>query len=603
MRGLTLRRAVTLVTAASLALGGCTGGEGDQAAKGSKKAPTAWSRVVAGIADDGLVDKTTALRAFSLAVMPLPGVKIPSGRRTPLLSGSGSIRWLFGHWDDLSASQRKAVTDRLGRDPFAAPVSGTGPNHKLAASSGTVRRIAVGDSPGAGPYRARLDTYLAAIGAKLVPPHTLDIPTRVVMDQKQVGDGDAYTYALGPKQGHVTECEIHVTPRLPKLSPTDVDVAMAHEAFHCLQSDLFPTVQDGDDTLTASPWIVEGQAAWVGEEVAGPDTGQYAEDWWKAYLLTPRTPLTKRDYDAIGFYSHLAETGNDPWKVLVPMLTAGGNATAFQIATSAARDPFLTSWPSGIFRRQAWGAAWDTSGPGIPGPGVRGPVQVLDVAEGKSAKVSTDAFANELSEIDSSAEVTLVGTDGYARIRDEGALDVVAQLGIEVALCTRKDAKCACPDEGGPPLTPARSPLQMGTTGGSKAATATIAGQSLSQYCKARKKKKPSREAWCAEVIRVNRKYGYLVGNPPRYLPPDKLTLEMLRGITEETLAHEQDLLDVTPREILAAQQNELRALHEFQAAGYDLAAVKAGPAGLVETQKQLLAYQVQNCAILPPPK
>lgn len=603
-------RLLSLAAVAAVVLAGCapalnsTGNPAASGGSGRTEEATAWDSVTAGIRADGYVDVATALGAFGLAVAPLPGVEIPTGRRTPLISGSGAIRWLLGHWDDLSDPQRQAVVDLVGRDPFAA--TGEGAAEELGPGGPHVELVArfdAADSPGAGPYRQLFDKYVAEIGAKLTPQHTLSVPTRIVMDQKQSGDGDAYTFALGPKQGHLTDCELHITPRLPTLSGVDIDVAMAHEAFHCIQSDLFPTVKDGDDTLAASPWLVEGEAAWVGEVVAGPDDGRYTDPWWDGYLTEPRSPLTKRDYDAIGFYSHMDETGNDPWPVLVPMLTAGASSAAFQVATSAARDPFLMSWPSGIFRRPGWGSAWDTTGPGIPGPGVAGPVQLLTVANGQPAQVSAAAFANELSEIDTSADVTSVGTQGYARIRDSAALDVVAQPGIEVDLCTRNDGKCDCPDNAGPPPTPAQSPLRMGLTGGANAATAAIGGQSVAEFCKTRKQKKPSKEAWCAAVIRVNRKYGYLVGDPPQYLPPDKLTPDMLRGIVEETLAQEQDYMAITPEEILHDVQLELQVFHAMRDAGYDLRTIQAAPPGFVQSQKELLDYQVQNCGILPPPK
>ncbi|MCE7882702.1 MAG: hypothetical protein DYH08_02370 [Actinobacteria bacterium ATB1] len=593
------------VCALILVISGCSGDKGASSAGddiAGKEGATAWERVTEAIGVDGHVDKVTALDASALAVMPLPGVETPPGRE-PLLSGSGAVRWLLGHWDELDGAQRDAIIEHLGHDPFTAePSSPAGPTHEFSRGGARQRFIAAGDSPGAAPYRQLLDKYLNEIGAKLTPPHTLGIPTRIVMDSKQLAAGDAYTFALGPKQGHAVECEIHITPQLPKLGSRDIEVAVAHEAFHCIQSDIFPTVKDGDDTLGAAPWIVEGQAAWVGEVVAGPDDGQYAEDWWKAYLLTPRTPLTQRTYDAIGFYSHMAETGNDPWKVLVPMLTAGDNSVAFQVATSAARDPLLTSWPSGLFRRQAWGSEWDTTGPGIPGSGVRGPVQMLSVSGSGTETLGPSAFANELTEVDTAAEVTVVGTDGYARIRDNASLEVVAQPGIEVLLCTRKDAKCVCPDESGPPLTPATSPLEMGSTGGSKSATVTIRGQSLGDYCKARTQKKPSREAWCADVIRVNTKYGYLVGEPPRYLAPSDLTVDMIRGIVDETLAHEQEFLAITPTEIVGDVQMEMRVFHEMQSVGYSLSAIQAAPPGFRESQGRLMDYQVKNCGILPPP-
>src|SRR5215510_11012159 len=103
-------------------------------------------------------------------------------------------------------------------------------------------------------------------------------------------------------------------------------------------------------------------------DVCSSDLGGVSGDGirhWERYLTIPWKPLTTRSYDAIGFYSHLDETGTDPFNVFQSMWSAGSNSIdAFRVA-NADTETFLDSWPSGVLREPGRGSAWDTTGPGI----------------------------------------------------------------------------------------------------------------------------------------------------------------------------------------------------------------------------------------------
>ena len=51
---------------------------------------------------------------------------------------------------------------------------------------------------------------------------------------------------------------------------------------------------------------------------------------WMWYLDSPTRPLSQREYDGVGFFAHLAETGTDPWSVILPIGAAllKNNSTA-----------------------------------------------------------------------------------------------------------------------------------------------------------------------------------------------------------------------------------------------------------------------------------
>ena len=83
----------------------------------------------------------------------------------------------------------------------------------------------------------------------------------------------------------------------------------------------------------APGWIIEGQAEWAGEDVGGPSPVRHG--WWAAYLVAPTLSLFAREYNAVGFYEHLAETGTSPWSVFDAMLSTPGNSAAAFTASGA----------------------------------------------------------------------------------------------------------------------------------------------------------------------------------------------------------------------------------------------------------------------------
>jgi hypothetical protein len=72
-------------------------------------AKTAWDKVLDQVRPDGRVTVSTALQAFSLAIAPLPGVRVPAGpARIP--DGTLAINWVLAKFSRLTAAQQAAVT-------------------------------------------------------------------------------------------------------------------------------------------------------------------------------------------------------------------------------------------------------------------------------------------------------------------------------------------------------------------------------------------------------------------------------------------------------------------------------------------------------------
>src|SRR5262249_34604020 len=72
-------------------------------------AKTAWDKVLDQVRPDGSVTVSTALQAFSLAIAPLSGVRVPAGpARIP--DGTLAISWVLAKFSRLTAAQQAAVT-------------------------------------------------------------------------------------------------------------------------------------------------------------------------------------------------------------------------------------------------------------------------------------------------------------------------------------------------------------------------------------------------------------------------------------------------------------------------------------------------------------
>jgi hypothetical protein len=443
---------------------------------GSVPTPSAWQQVMAGIRPDGTVPLQTALQAFSLAVAPLPGVAMPSGARDQIFTGGGAVRWVFGHWSELTPTQRAAVRAALpGPD---APRASAGPGARLLACDAA----AGADSPGTGPYRALVDQALAYIGAHLGP---LASPTFVVLGGLQVNGSLAEAEPIDCDKAEVgpeASCVIHIGRIGGGAGGPELRATMTHEVFHCFQAQLMGSVGAWVN-LKAAPWMMEGSAEWVGEEAAPGST--VSAKWWPDYLTKPGRSLFERSYDAIGFYAHLQESYIDPWSRFQSTFTASSNAAAYARATAPAAGAFLDSWAAGYARRPTWGSGWDTTGPNITAdrPAVE---RLLIGNNGGPSQPAALAYANYVGEFDLQADVVMVDVTGHGRLRTSDGRTLMPSGGLDGAYCLLSGG-CTCPPHSacvGPPLRAAsRGVAFLALSGGPDGSSASVEGRSLDTFC------------------------------------------------------------------------------------------------------------------------
>jgi hypothetical protein len=345
-----------------------------QLANVSMQAPapaTAFGKVLAEVRPDGSVSKQTAMQAFSLAYTPLPGVRVPTGAPAVLDDGTLAADWILPFRSSLTSSQRRIVDRDLGLEgePRGARTATYGDPTFVEDDSLTkkVNKYLA--------YYAAQNPDLAMPGGVKVEAGRSQVPQRPV----SLGELDlAEAFPLdanGALDGTYRVCRVSLLPdgqREETRRPGLVDLALAHEAFHCLQYGWVPPL----DALAAPGWLKDGMAEWAAYEATGTPYDDLSAI--NTYIVNPGTPLFQREYDAVGFYGHVTDmtgsffararatfvAGDQP-----PQASKAARLLADQAAFVAAggdADPVLSSWGSSIFRLRAGGPAWTMGSPAVP---------------------------------------------------------------------------------------------------------------------------------------------------------------------------------------------------------------------------------------------
>ncbi|GAC1343606.1 MAG: hypothetical protein NVSMB29_16480 [Candidatus Dormibacteria bacterium] len=465
------RRLSLLLLAAALLAAGC--GESRPAAPAAPETPaprTAWDQISERIGPDGSIDRDTALTAFSTYIAPLPGVAPIAGPRPPLASASGVLRWAIGHLAEMTPEQRTAVKRSVTADLLAQP--------NVVLSSFVLSDASTVQAA----YQKKVDSWNAVIAGRLGVAPLSGITATIGGKNDAAGDlAEALARdGAGDYVGPYATCAITFFPSLVKMKNVAADrETVPHEVFHCYEARGFPSLNAFYNSIPAAPWLIEGAAEWAGDSLAG--TATLGAGFWAGYLRAPRKPLFQRSYDALGFYSHLAEAGVDPWGRFTAMFTAGpsGNMAAYDAAVKGAEDSVLATWPSGFSRRRPLGSPWDTTGPGITSSKAKAlPAGV--VANASAAQGSVDTLANGLYEVNLTADVVLMQTGPHSRLHAlAGAFESTDGSAV---FCTR--ASCACPGDTSPPLPHLQAGKHLlAVSAGRSTFTWKIAGQSTETSC------------------------------------------------------------------------------------------------------------------------
>ncbi len=224
-----------------------------------------------------------------------------------------------------------------------------------------------------------------------------------------------------------------VSPRL--------HVLITHEVIHCYQNVVWGS------TATAKaipPWITEGTAIYLAADDTGVAEDSLPSDWKDGYM-TAETPLTNRNYDAIGYYSLLAHLGRKMWDLMLPAWQAAAKSSqrsdAFIAVLNGDASDVRDAWAANYLRQNAWGDPWIMYG-----------FQIPDLAQVKQHPAqaqpdpgwvgSLQSRSNTVLSVGSSSgEVVTIATDGLASVRDGSGNSSVAFQ--NQSFCVVGD--CTCP--------------------------------------------------------------------------------------------------------------------------------------------------------------
>jgi len=435
---------------------------------------TAWEQVLAGVADPMPIQ--TAIDAFSLVFGPIEGATPTDLEPGYQGSGSGPLRWMLGHWEELTPTQQAQVEAEIAS--WEEDATASGPPLVLAAAS-----------PFVGQAAFAVDAPVALINDMVVNLETLlgrSLSVPIVTKVAAAGAlGEVYAVAsprdaAGGIVGPLAGCTIYFDPSGVALTGDELVNLVAHEVFHCFEADL-GTV---GHSLQRPSWIVEGMAEWTAATISGGS--KLSAGWWLEWLdERAYRALFARAYDALGFYSHVDDSGVELWGRIDQAILASDTSSeaAYQVLIDGGSADLVDSWGAGYFRDPANAPVWDQYGPGIT-------LDAPTIEEGFLANESTFALAAEpyavfASDLQVIAEVVTFESPGEGLVLLADGTTVELEDLHGAALCTT--GSCTCP-EGTPlagtvftPMTP--GVISIGATGHVFGSEVTVIGWSVERFC------------------------------------------------------------------------------------------------------------------------
>jgi hypothetical protein len=432
----------------------------------------------------------TPLRAeqlFALDVGPLPGVSVQGITATGGFDASMAVTGLYGEWDHLTAAQRAAATQYITASHTQAQ-SITGPaahgaDAVLLGSTNTpaFNYQALADSAN---HDEALQTGTSTVEFVLT---VLYVPPK---NPKLYAEASLFgRFGTGPWVPFPDGCHVVVwNPRFVGLDAVSAAAILAHEIFHCFQ---YREEGSGANWETVAPWIHEGEATWVMDEL---DPGATVETTaWATYTNTPSTPYSQREYDAVGVYGHEGDITGDQtpiWSQLLPMVTADighHDQAALTMLMSSGSDHYYSSWASSYYEDQTH-SDWHMAGPSTPP--TTGPAPDNQTINNDDIKdiASDAAYKAHPITINGNADILIIVlAAGYGQAHDQDfGMEKTLSTTAPLALC-QKSGGCACPD-GSPGASehtiPSQGLVSLGLDGGDTGIAAYARGDSLDKYCK-----------------------------------------------------------------------------------------------------------------------
>jgi hypothetical protein len=418
------------------------------------------------LAADTDVNAGDVLPALAAMLGPIPDVEPLALTPSPGMSITPLVNDAIAHLADYTPEQQAAIEALLA------------PGGASDAPAGFRRRQ---DPTPVADMQAAVDGYVTELEAHLGADYPGSSPSVHYVDEAYLGadytwaEADAFGSSTGIHLDHLP-CDIYVGRTAATAAANVQREKLLHEVFHCFQYAYFDGTMD--DLMALGGWRVEGTAAWVGLELAGPGPTAGVASWWRTYLAGHSDGgyalPAGYGYHAVGFWAFLANHGIDVWSQVLPVLTAGTQSQAFAFVTGDDTG-LLSEWASST-TQEPFGTAWQTTGPGITSDH-RTPAE-HPVSTSAAYRITTTESQNlqnrvDLYEPQGDVEYMLVAVSGVARRSfggngDEAVVDQVSRY------CFLEE--CLCPDnrppwDGAPYAQQARDPMWIGSS--TRAATGT----------------------------------------------------------------------------------------------------------------------------------
>jgi hypothetical protein len=319
--------------------------------------------------------------------------------------------------------------------------------------------------PTSAQYLAEINADASEIASHL--GHSLSLPEHVVINKKQeFGNIPAYSYAYDSSNemsGAPSYCTTFINPSFNSEDAEYQKLALIHETFHCFQALDYSSLTA---YYAAPKWLIEGEAEWVGATLAPTELNV-----WNDYLTDIDTSLFSRSYDAIGFYAHMTNSGEDTWHLLDPMLRAGSSPAAYNVA---ADNEVRLTWASSLARQPSLGQGWQTTGPGITSATYHPSVD--SIADGTKVTDTVDPYTNDVIRftVTSAEIVDVTVSTKYSRLHTSNGTEYDNLTSGPAAFCV-KDCDM-CPQVQDLPKLPAGGTNWLAVTGDAAGATYTVAG-------------------------------------------------------------------------------------------------------------------------------
>ena len=445
--------------------------------------PTPLQQVLREIHPDGTWSQETALRAFAAVFGPLPGVVVPEGPEAEVEFGTIALRMLALYIDEITAEQREAALEAAGPlarflDPDADLSSGSA-RPVVAMGVPDLTTVLAADSDG---YETEIESIITGIESRIGRPLGIDFD--VVVSPEPIGILHATANPTTSDGENISGCEVTILPNAQALSGKNLTAVLAHETWHCFEFSRLGTMSRRKGS---PPWIIEGQAMWVGEAFVGGSEGlEPADRHWKEYLIDPGpgTGLFARSYDAIGFYSHLHDQGIDPWTVLDPILDQTSNLAAFNIAVGGQSLDVVTTWAPSWYRDGLPTSTFAlVNAPGIPGPGTRPVPATFTISSGTFQQVSAlDPLSAAVADVGVEAEILTIDVIGQGVVGDMVFGEEIVFVANTRTFCMVED--CTCPDGTPGPSDHLGDELRVAVTGDALSGSdAQLRGWSIQEWC------------------------------------------------------------------------------------------------------------------------